>query len=318
MGRLSKKLLGIAPEETSFSTRGFRYDSPEVRSRLEEVGRCFVYGYHAALEDDRPLAIAERLRRIDDEFCGFAYEGAAMALAILDALTPWRRDRLAAFLAGPGEAHTYIVHVGAGWALARLPLSPRRMLARFDPLLRWLILDGYGFHQGFFHWPRAVVRQEVPRRISGYALRAFDQGLGRSLWFVEGTGTDRIAGRIAGFPASRHPDLWSGVGLACTYAGGVDRDELESLLAAAGEHGPAFAQGASFAAKCRVYAGNTAPHTDLACRAIWGLDAEATSAVTDEVRVDLAADEETGAAVPAFEVWRQRIQRRFASGGGRV
>jgi enediyne biosynthesis protein E3 len=311
MGNLSKKLFGIAPEETSFSTRGFRYDSLEVRSRLEEVGRCFVYGYHAALDDDRPLELGERLGRIDDEFRGFAYEGAAMALAILDALTPWRRHRLAAFLAGPAAAQTYIVHVGAGWALARLPLSPRRMLARFDPVQRWLLLDGYGFHQGFFHWPRAVVGQEVPRRISGYALRAFDQGLGRSLWFVEGTDRERIRERIARFPGSRQADLWSGVGLACAYAGGVSGDELATLHAAAGEHAAPFAQGTSFAAKCRVRAGHVPPHTESACQAIWGLSTEATSALTDDASIGLPGDGE----VPAFEIWRQRIQRRFASGG---
>src|SRR6185295_2186010 len=46
---------------TSFARRRFRGESSAVRERLEEVGRCFVRGYHAALEEDRPLPLAARL-----------------------------------------------------------------------------------------------------------------------------------------------------------------------------------------------------------------------------------------------------------------
>src|SRR4030095_1282866 len=150
---------------------------------LEKVGSCFAAGYHAGLEAAGVEAATARIEReVDREHRGFAYEGAGMALALLDTLIPGRRDRLARFLAGPGDAHAYIVHVGAGWILARLPLSPESLLARLrDPLLRWLALDGYGFHEGFFRWPRAVERREVPRKLPGYARRVFDQGLGRSL-----------------------------------------------------------------------------------------------------------------------------------------
>ena len=160
---------------------------------------------------------------------------------------------------------------------------------------------------------------------SGYALRTFDQGLGRSLWFVEGASGGRIGERIGRFPRARQADLWSGVGLACAYAGGVGRDEVAALRETAGEYAAPLAQGAAFAAKSRVRACNVAPHTELACQVIWGLSAAATSEVTDEVRVELPPDGEaaevadgSGTTVPAFEIWRQRIQRRFASGGTTV
>ncbi len=176
-----------------------------------------------------------------------------MALALLDALLPGRRDRLARLLAGPGAAHAYIIHVGAGWILARLPLAPERLLARLgDPVLRWLALDGYGFHEGYFRWPRSVERQEVPRKLRGYARRGFDQGLGRSLWFVDGADVRLIPRTIGRFPDDRQSDLWSGVGLACAYAGGRSRSEIEALRQAAGPHRPSLAQGAAFAAKARA------------------------------------------------------------------
>src|SRR6185295_17786618 len=139
---------------------GFRGDHASVRERLEKVGATFVRGFNDALEEDRPEPLARRLAQIELEWQGFAYEGAGMALAILDWMTPWRRDRLARFLAGPGDAHLYIIIVGAGWISARLPVPPERVMRSFDPVLRWLALDGYGFHEGFFHWPRSVERQQ--------------------------------------------------------------------------------------------------------------------------------------------------------------
>ena len=306
-------LLGISAEETTFARRRFRGDSAAVRERLEEVGRCFVHGYNAALEEDRPLPLAARLEsEVERGFQGFAYEGAGMALALLDTLIPGRRDRLARFLAGRGDAHAYIVHVGAGWILARLPLSPERLLAHLaDPGMRWLALDGYGFHEGFFRWPRAVERRQMPRKIRGYARRGFDHGLGRSLWFVDGADVGLIPRTIGAFPEGRRADLWSGVGLACGYAGGRGRADLEALRRAAGAHVPLLAQGVAFAAKARERAGNPAEHTELAARVICGASAAAVAAMTDEAGRALPAD---GPGEPAFEVWRQRIQDRFREG----
>ena len=314
--RLARRLLGIAPGETSFQRRGFRWDSEELRERLESVAVCFLQGYHAALEERSLDVLADRLEEVPAEAAGFAHEGAGMALALLDTLTPWRtrqRSRLDAFVRGPAAPHVYLVHVGAGWILARLPLSPERLLARFDRVVGWLALDGYGFHEGFFHWPRSVARQEVPAKVGGYARRAFDQGLGRSLWFVEGAGPERIHARISAFPAERRGDLWSGAGLACAYAGGRDRSAVEVLMRLAGEHAPQLAQGVAFAAEARQRAANPAPQTELACRTVWGLGAEQVSE-----RVLRAGDDlpplPPDAAEPAFEVWRRRIRQCFERG----
>jgi hypothetical protein len=306
--RLARRLFGIAPGETSFQRRGFRWDSEELRARLEGIAGRFVEGYHAALEARHVDGLALRLQEVPVEARGFSYEGAGMALALLDTLTPWRRGRLDGFLSGPADPHCYLVHIGAGWILARLPLSPERLLARLDRVRGWLALDGYGFHEGFFGWPRSVAQRQVPAKVRGYARRAFDQGLGRSLWFVEGAGPGRIHGRISAFPAERHGDLWSGAGLACGYAGGAGG--AEEMLRLSGEYAPQLAQGVAFAAAARERAANPAPQTELACRTVWGLGAAAVAELVVQAGEDLPAD----GAVPGFEAWRRRIQQCFERG----
>jgi len=303
-GRICRCVLGLSPEEATFARRGFRASDASARERLEQVGRTFIRGYHAALEEGDLENLSSRLQEVEAESRGFAFEGAAMGLFLLDQLTPWRRDRLLSFLAGPGSPHIYMAYVGAGWALAQLRRGVRRALARFDPLLGWLAVDGYGFHQGYFHPRRSVVERKTPRRLSGYSLRVFDQGLGRSLWFVEGADVARIAATVAGFPVARQPDLWSGVGLACAYAGGADREAIEALVTSARAYRAPLAQGTAFAAKARQRAGIPASHTDLACRIIWGMPALEAARATDIALADLPAE----GVLPAYEVWRQNIQ----------
>lgn len=308
LGSLFKLALGVSLSEASFAKRGFWYGETSVRDHLECVGMSFLKGYNLALEDQGIAALSESLEEIENEFRGFAYEGAAMALAMLDRLIPWKKTRLQTFIDGPGSPHIFMVYVGAGWSLARLPFRSQEALAKPDPVLRWLEIDGYGFHEGFFHWPKSIKKQIRARRFTGYASRAFDQGLGRSLWFVEGTDAERIASTIRKFPDHRQADLWSGVGLACAYAGGADNSAAELLRRSACCYQNHLAQGAAFAAKTRQRAGNPTANTDRVCQSLCGVSADEAALITDTTRVGLP---ESGPE-PAYEVWRQRIQTQFS------
>lgn len=336
-GRLRKLVFGISPEEASASRRGFRCRDERARARLEKIGVTFLQGYHAALEAGSDDALMLRLEAVESEFRGFAFEGAAMGLALLDFIKPWARTRLKRFVEGAGAAHVYMLFVGAGWAMARLRRDPARTLRNFDPLLGWLAVDGYGFHEGYFKWPAYVARQERPRRLSGYTLRVFDQGLGRSLWFVEGADAERIIGTINAFAPERRSDLWSGVGLACAYAGGADDAALALLRDGAGGFAAQLAQGAAFAAKARQRAGNMAAHTEAACRLLCGMTAAAAAEATDAALRLLPRDalrlhargrgpaqggglarggdeHARGGDEPAYEIWRRRIAEEMTRG----
>jgi hypothetical protein len=305
--QLRNIVLAIPPREATFDRRGFQARDDGARHHLERIGRAFLGGYNVAVEDGKPECLAARLRTVDLELRGFAFEGAAMALTILDHLTPWRGDRWQLLLVGPGAEHPYMVHVGAGWAFARIPWSGTRSWPRMDPLLRWLAVDGVGFHAGYFDWRRAVSRHMVPARLAGYARRVFDQGLGRSLWFVDGADATRIPSTIESFPRERRADLWSGVGLASAYAGPADHAACARLHRAAGPYRPELAQGAAFAAKARQRAGNPTANTERACSVYARMSADDAAAITDASLRDLPADQD----LPAYEVWRRRIQQAF-------
>jgi hypothetical protein len=318
-GRARRRLFGISPDETRLARRGFTAAGPTARARLEGAGGAFVQGYLAALEADSPAS--PNLSGVDRERAGFAFEGAAMALALLDRLTPWRRDRWATFVAGPAAAHIYLAHVGAGWAWAKLGRCPAPGRAGLDPLLGWLAVDGFGFCHGYFNSRRFADGAPPPRGASGYAARAFDQGLGRSLWFAHGADPRRAAEAVACFPAARRADLWSGLGLACAYAGGEGSDAADALLRFARTQAPAVAQGVAFAAQARERAGNPCEATEAACRRVWGLPAPEAAAITDRVLslIEPTAlsriDPVTGGA---YEDWRQGIMAAYtarAAGG---
>lgn len=243
-----------------------------------------------------------------------------MCLAILDAM-PFGGGRIERLLAGRGRAHIYMVYVGVGWAMARLPRSRWHRLHAPDPLLRWLVLDGYGFHQAYFRTDRYVHRRfrhdGFPWPADGpawYANRAIDQGVGRAMWFVGGGDARTVAGLIDRFPEDRRPDLYGGAGLAASYAGGADETELRWFLRHAGQFAPQVAQGAVFAATARVHAGLVVPHTERAARVFCGMTPQQAADLADRERpdsVETRAHRADPAGTPAYEAWRQRIAGVF-------
>lgn len=309
LGTVRRTLFGIPSKKAVFSRPGF---VKEAWLRFQPVAHSLVEGYHASLEDNRLPVLIPRLEAVEPEVRGFAYEGAGMGLAALDIMAPWK-NRVQEFVEGPAAPHLYPIYVGVGLALARLHRSPERFFPRLDPLLCWVVVDGYGFHEGFFAWKRTVVKKVVPSHFSSYALRLFDQGLGRCLWFASGALVDRVAALISSFPQERQSDLWSGVGLASSFAGGAERRELEMLKEIAAPYRLQLARGAAVAAQGHMDARYRSAHTDLACEVYSGLSSAQAVQILAEARKDLPMHETT----PAYEIWRLRTQERLALELGR-
>lgn len=305
IGNLLKPIFGVSEQDTALNEA-----DKQAAQRLKTVVRTVTKGCQITLQSGGKFDIlVNRLDAFDVELRGYAYEGSGIGLAALDSFLPWG-NRVRAFLDGPGSTFIYAVPLGAGMGLARLRRKPEKFLARLDPVLGWLILDGYGFHEGFFASKRALRRQEVPSHLSPYGRRVFDHGLGRSIWFTSSSANvEDIVCTIAGFPQARRADLWSGVGLACGYTGGVDERAIDALKNLVGEYRYHLAMGVAIAANARHTVGNASHYVELACEVLCGLSSAEASRMVDLARENLPLDGE----VPAYEIWRRRLVDQFAA-----
>lgn len=316
LARWRLRLLGMPFEDLLAERRGFRVSRPAAAVHQAHIAASFWVGYHATLADPRPEPVGRAIEGLERGWRGFACEGVGMALTLLDALAPWGGRRLAALLAGPAAAHRYLLYLGVGFALARVPWPRRRVLADLDPLCRWLVFDGCGFHHGFLGGAGSSRARRVRSRLSGYARRVFDQGLGRSVWFVHGMDAEAAGRAIEGFPEERRGDLWSGLGLAAAYGGGAPPPALLELASRSGPWRADLLQGVAFAATARVEGDDLAAHTDEACRTLCGTGAAELTALCQEAARDLPDDGgRLDAALPSWEAWRRRVRSALDPGG---
>ncbi|MDF0531669.1 DUF1702 family protein [Tsukamurella sp. 8F] len=301
-------LLGVSEKQIVAFKQG---DTPRWR-HLEDALRAAVGGYHAVLEGGGIDAMVNRvLERFPKGMNGYAHEGIAMGLTGMDCWLPGK-SRFREFLAGAGDAHIYMSHIGAGEALARMGRLPEPFLNRLDnPVERWLVMDGYGFHHGFFQREKYVTKQLLAPYLSPYARRVFDQGLGRSIWFTAGADVDRVAADVAAFSPARQADLWLGIGTGCCYAGGMEPWEIARLREVAAPHVPYVAAGAAFAAKGRHRAGNPVPDTEMACEVLCEASSSDAGAVVDDVLANIPAHYSR----PAFQIVQEAVIEAFTPVG---
>jgi enediyne biosynthesis protein E2 len=320
LGSLRRLVLAPSLAEVSFAGRGFPITRTPATERLEAIPQAVVCGFEWGIDARGQEEVERRLSLVDAELRGFAYEGATMAFTVLDAMGPRRGTRTRDLLLGPGRPHIFLAYIGIGFAMARLPrplwkkVLPDLTGSPYYPTMSWLAVDGYGFDLAYFSTDRWVDQQRIPAPYSwagapDYFPRAVDQGIGRALWFIHGANVPAVAAAVGRFPEQRRPDLWSGVGLAATFAGGCDPAALAALRREAGTRHPELAQGVVFAARARSYSGSVPEHTTAAVRVLTDLSVEAATRLAD----DGAVEPGTAGPVPDYELWRRRVQAHFTS-----
>jgi len=138
-------LFKVNYNEVRLDKRGFSIKNPASRHHLETIGASFLDGYHYSLTAKSNEDICEFIDQKRHLYRGFSYEGAGMALVFKDMFNIRGKKSLPDFLNDHANKHTYMLHVGVGWAYAKLPfINIEKKLKNYDELLRWLIIDGYG------------------------------------------------------------------------------------------------------------------------------------------------------------------------------
>lgn len=302
--------MALSSRMVDFAHRGFRTTPETTRQALEAAAQSFLDGYNSELAT-RPSE-APTFEQLPPARQGFAAEGAAMAAALLDSLNPAarRRCRLATLRQAHDERFVYLIQVGTGWALAKLHRAGPLASTMDEPLLRWLAYDGLGFCQGFFASRRRLARWHAHTRPDCPATCAIRyQGLGRCLWFRECGDPDRLAAVVARLPERHQGDTWSGVGLAATYAGGVERGAYLRLREVARQYQPSLAQGAAFAAEAWRRCGAQPSHAGPAVETLAGVPLARAAEWTWAAREGLDCP---GADATDYLKWRERVQREAA------
>jgi enediyne biosynthesis protein E2 len=226
---------------------------------------------------------------------------------------------------GPGICwadRAVLTYIGIGFAMSHLPrplwkkVVPDLDDVPYHPTMSWLAVDGYGFDKAYFDTRRYVDGQQ---RLAAYPwdgapayfARAVDQGIGRALWFIHGGRVAAVSPAVRRFATDRQADLWAGVGLAATFAGGCGPEDLAVLRRDARADSVEFeahlSAGSVFASKARTYAGFVPSHSEAASWALTDMGSHAAAALAD----DATAGRAEAGDVPRYEHWRRTIRAYF-------
>lgn len=301
-------LARVHPSAADLASRGVVPTDVNRAEALQAMAQKFMDGYNCMLLAD-PLARLEALlTEAVAEHKAFMMEGAAMGAAVRDSFS-LRGGLFQTLSALHGASFEYVIAVGAGWAVARMPWQTRRILASLDPVLVPLAYDGCGFHDLFFEPSKAETGNIG--RYSGARGRGYDAGLGRALWFIASGDVKQLDVLLEHFDAMRRHDLLAGVGLAMAFAGPTSAKDWHALRAKHNDHWMHVGQGVCFAAEAMRRAGVISEHTDLACREAIGLSLEQAAKVaacSRPTNVTRANGDD------AYQAWRGDICRRLSRG----
>jgi hypothetical protein len=318
LGSFRRLVLTPRLADVSFVNRGFPVRPSESVRRLEAIPQSVICGFEWGIDTRDQWELERRLALVEPELRGFAYEGATMASTLLDVMPGPGRNRTRDLLLGPGAPHIFLAYIGIGFAMSHLPrplwrkVLPDLTGSPYHPTMSWLAVDGYGFDRAYFDTRRWIDRQHRDAAYSwqgepDYFARALDQGIGRALWFIHGGQVPDVSAAVRRFAVDRRKDLWSGVGLAATFAGGCGVEDLALLRRSARDDGQEYeahlAVGAVFAAKARVFSGYLPEYSDAAVRALVGMSAASASALADRATGTGHGDGET-----RYEAWRRTIR----------
>lgn len=241
----------------------------------DSISRNMRYIQDLFLDAERRLQnkrdLEDIIQLLDAEvptYRSIGYEGASYLLAYQDLAETGKLDRWRIFHKRAGLQHPFHIDIGLGWAYAKLRMNPLGQTGPIQRLQDRMILDGIGYYFALFRGRRTLKQHQIPPIIPPEQWSAFNQGIGRRIWYTAQGDIERCLHLLRSFPSSRHPALWRGIGLACGYVGGADHGTLAQLVQEAAEHKTQFKTGIALAAISRDASRSINDSTQLACQVV--------------------------------------------------
>lgn len=272
-------------------------NTTSIESRMENIRTIFQDGKNFAGDCDDIDTLVKHLENLDPpperpfsragEFRSVAYEGASMSLALKD-FSAGNTLQLWNALLNNSQQHAGQVHIGLGWAIAEAKPGDLSFMKTINPKLEFRVWDGCGYYDGIFRQRQTIQNQTRQEYVSEKNFRAYDEGVGRSVWYNCKGVAAKVADMIQTFSSSRHPDLWRGVGIACSYVGGSDENILRKLFSSAQKNSVQLSIGAAMVAKSRTHANSITKDIELACNVWYNLSVQ--GAMLLAVKTESSAD----------------------------
>lgn len=278
------------------------------RALVDRMWHPYLEGYNAAL-DSEPADVAALLKELPYDVRAVMYEGAYTAFAAKDLLDNGDWGRMKA-LSVEGPEKLPVMFQGIGGALSQLQISPSIYQSITETFFGWMSLDSYGCHEGYFRWNHAIQRQKVHAGLTPLGRRAFDQGIGRSIWLIGVADPTFVSNLISEFPPERRADLWSGVGLMVGYWGAADNTDMRKFRQFSGKWRPHLQQGVALATHVRVEAQSVPDYTEGACEVICDADYGEVATLASHCINSLGEPLTTS---KLFLKWKMQISHTFAN-----
>ena len=250
-----------------------------IASKMENIKTIFQAAQENASKVEDLNELVFQLESTEREFLSVAYEGAAMGLALKDLSKGGSIQNWLAFV-GAAKKHSPQVYIGMGWAVAQEKYDTSSFIDKLPANMQFRIWDGCGYFDGIFRQRQTIKSQNRLEYIAEKNYKAYDEGLGRSIWYICKGDETKVQEMIQQFSPERHSDLWRGIGIACSYVGGFEENALKVLVASAGEHNTQLGIGAAMVAESRIEADSYTKDIDLANLVFNDLTAEEAMKIT--------------------------------------
>ena len=225
---------------------------------IKTIKETFLLGENLAKKHKEKDSLFASLDSVPQPFVSVAYEGASFYIASTCFVNENESfDEWVFFSKQACSEHIPQIHIGLGWAIAKEKKNINDFIKKTDKAFTPKIFDGFGYCSGLFYRREVVRLGRIPAIIKPDFTPFFNQGLGRFFWHISDGDANKLPRFLSLVEKKRLGDVWRGIGIAFTYAGGVKKSEILDVLTISKEYKKDFKSGVVLALQTRCLSKNT-------------------------------------------------------------